>query len=74
MDINNDVIFCFGYVGSGYTTLPISYNQFYVITFGQADQSASAHVGRTIWFTADKQLSKFKSALPSTSFYITIGF
>ena len=60
VDFNNSTTICYGYVSSSRTTLPIAYTTFYVITFGQADQSASAHVGRTIWYTSDKQLGDFK--------------
>ena len=71
---NNRIIICFGYAVENYTVLPISYKQFYVITFGQADLAASAKFGRSIWYTSDKSLTQFKFASSSTTTYITIGY
>lgn len=71
---NNRIIICFGYAVENYTVLPISYQQFYVITFGQADLAASAKFGRSIWYTSDKSLTQFKFDTSSTTTYITIGY
>ena len=73
-DINNRIIICFGYAVKGYTVLPISYQQSYVITFGQADAASSARQERSIWYTSDKSLTQFKFSSCSTTTYITIGY
>lgn len=72
--VNNGIIICFGYAVTGYTVLPISYQQFYVITLGQSDYASSAKYGRSIWFTSNKSLNQFKSETHGTTTYITIGY
>ena len=71
---NNLILICWGYVAKGTTYLPIAYNTFYSIAFAQSDRADSAHVGRAIWLTSNKQLSCFGSEADTTTLYITIGY
>lgn len=71
--INNGVIVQWGIV-TATTTLPVSYTGFYSIAFAQADQGASAHVGRTIWLSNQKTASYFIAEVASKTSYITVGF
>lgn len=71
--VNNGVIVQWGMVAAT-TTLPVSYTGFYSIAFAQADQGASAHVGRTIWLSSQKTASYFIAEVASKTSYITVGF
>lgn len=73
LDFNNGVIVQWGMV-AGTTILPIAYTHFYSLAFAQADQGASAKVGRTIWFSNNKSLTQFTASVPSATSYLTVGF
>lgn len=68
------MLICWGYVVGGITYLPIAYNTFYSIAFAQSNRTDSANMSRPVWYTSNKQLSYFKSAAPTTTLYITIGY